>query len=201
MHDSHLNLHFPSVEVNPPQSVSAFIPTAEAHSFQPHVTTLSSPSVDAKQQLQRKIQRKQQEQKLHSPSLGEGQTKRTDDAVTCASPGSPSPQPTIGIMVAAVPSPITVREQDSQFTLPRRLKIIYGGKVTSVSEHFSEYFCSVVSTTLPFLDKHISGYFKTFSLQNHHRCFVRTDHLFGCAHHRSSFLLYSYQFYFHQNIN
>ncbi len=98
------------VEINPPQPVSAFVPTAEAHSFQPHVTTLSSPSVDAKQQLQRKIQRKQQEQKLHSPLLGEAHTKRTEDGVPCASPAPPSPQPTIGIMVAAVPSPITVRE-------------------------------------------------------------------------------------------
>lgn len=99
-----------ATEVNTPQSVSAFVPTAEAHSFQPHVTTLSSPSVDAKQQLQRKIQRKQQEQKLHSPLPGEGQTKRADDGVPCASPAPPSPQPTIGIVVAAVPSPITVQK-------------------------------------------------------------------------------------------
>ncbi|XP_033478965.2 DNA-binding protein RFX7-like [Epinephelus lanceolatus] len=98
-----------TTEVKPPQTVSAFIPTTEAHSFQPQVTTLSSPSVDAKQQLQRKIQRKQQEQKMHSPSPGEAQTKRADDSVPCASPAPPSPQPTIGIMVAAVPSPITVQ--------------------------------------------------------------------------------------------
>ncbi|TMS13132.1 DNA-binding protein RFX7 [Larimichthys crocea] len=98
-----------ATELNTPQSASAFIPTAEAHSFQPHVTTLSSPSVDAKQQLQRKIQRKQQEQKLHSPLPGEGQTQRADDGVPCASPTSPSPQPAIGIMVAAVPSPITIQ--------------------------------------------------------------------------------------------
>uniref|UniRef100_A0A3P8T0D4 Regulatory factor X7a n=1 Tax=Amphiprion percula TaxID=161767 RepID=A0A3P8T0D4_AMPPE len=91
-----------------PQTVSAFASAAEVHSFQPHVTALSSPSVDAKQQLQRKIQRKQQEQKLHSPLPGEGQTKRTDDSVPCGSPAPPSPQPTIGIVVAAVPSPITV---------------------------------------------------------------------------------------------
>lgn len=108
---------FLSLELNTPQSASAFIPTAEAHSFQPHVTTLSSPSVDAKQQLQRKIQRKQQEQKLHSPLPGEGQTQRADDGVPCASPTSPSPQPAIGIMVAAVPSPITVRKQGSQCSL------------------------------------------------------------------------------------
>uniref|UniRef100_A0A3B4XFI7 Regulatory factor X7a n=2 Tax=Seriola lalandi dorsalis TaxID=1841481 RepID=A0A3B4XFI7_SERLL len=100
-----------AADVKSPQSLSAFMPTAEAHSFQPHVTTLSSPSVDAKQQLQRKIQRKQQqqEQKLHSPLPGEGQTKRADDSGPCCSPTSPSPQPAIGIVVAAVPSPITVQ--------------------------------------------------------------------------------------------
>ncbi|XP_029354276.1 DNA-binding protein RFX7-like [Echeneis naucrates] len=98
-----------AVEVKPQQSLSAFMPTAEAHSFQPHVTTLSSPSVDAKQQLQRKIQRKQQEQKLQSPLPGEGQTKRPDDSGPCGSPTSPSTQTPIGIVVAAVPSPITVQ--------------------------------------------------------------------------------------------
>nr|XP_040054947.1 DNA-binding protein RFX7-like [Gasterosteus aculeatus aculeatus] len=98
-----------STEVKPPQVGSAFLPTAEAHSFQPHVTTLCSPSVDAKQQLQRKIQRKQQEQKLYSPLPGEGQTKRADDSVPCPSPTPPSPQPTIGIVVSAVPSPIAVQ--------------------------------------------------------------------------------------------
>lgn len=113
----YLNPHFLSLEVNTSQAVSAFVPTAEAHSFQPHVTTLSSPSVDAKQQLQRKIQRRQQEQKLHSPLPGDGQTKRADDGVLCASPNPPSPQPTIGIMVTAVPSPITVRKQDPQCRL------------------------------------------------------------------------------------
>ncbi|KAI3377879.1 hypothetical protein L3Q82_009016 [Scortum barcoo] len=98
-----------ATDVHTPQAGSAFVPTAESHSFQPHVTTLSSPSVDAKQQLQRKIQRKQQEQKLHSPLLGEGQTKRIDDGVSSSSPTPPSPQPTIGIVVTAVPSPITVQ--------------------------------------------------------------------------------------------
>ncbi|KAM7406158.1 hypothetical protein PAMP_000555 [Pampus punctatissimus] len=97
-----------ATEVTMPQTVSAFVPTAEAHSFQPQVSTLSSPTVDAKQQLQRKIQRKQQEQKLHSPLPGEAQTKRAD-SVPCGSPIPPSPQPTIGIVVAAVPSPITVQ--------------------------------------------------------------------------------------------
>ncbi|XP_076583754.1 DNA-binding protein RFX7-like [Chaetodon auriga] len=98
-----------ATEANTQQSVSAFVPTAEALSFQPHGLSLSSPSVDAKQQLQRKIQRKQQEQKLQSPLPGEGQIKRADDGVPCASPTPPSPQPTIGIVVAAVPSPITVQ--------------------------------------------------------------------------------------------
>uniref|UniRef100_A0A3Q3IBX2 RFX-type winged-helix domain-containing protein n=1 Tax=Monopterus albus TaxID=43700 RepID=A0A3Q3IBX2_MONAL len=95
-------------EVKTPPAVSAFVPTTEVHSFQPHVA-MSSPSVDAKQQLQRKIQRKQQEQKLHFPIPGEGPTKRADDSVPCGSPTPPSPQPTIGIVVAAVPSPITVQ--------------------------------------------------------------------------------------------
>ncbi|KAM4630462.1 DNA-binding protein RFX7 [Polymixia lowei] len=101
--------------VKSPQPMSAFVPTAEAHSFQPQATTLPSPSVDAKQQLQRKIQRKQQEQKLHSPLPGEGQAKRADEgtpgatSIPCGSPTLHSPQPTIGIMVAAVPSPITVQ--------------------------------------------------------------------------------------------
>ncbi|KAF7660579.1 hypothetical protein LDENG_00279180 [Lucifuga dentata] len=101
--------------VTTPQGFSAFIPTAEAHAFHPQVTTLSSPSVDAKQQLQRKIQRRQQEQKLHSPLPGEGQSKRTDENMQgastgpCGSPTPQLPQPTVGIMVAAVPSPITVQ--------------------------------------------------------------------------------------------
>uniref|UniRef100_A0A3P9C8A3 Regulatory factor X7a n=1 Tax=Maylandia zebra TaxID=106582 RepID=A0A3P9C8A3_9CICH len=98
-----------AAEVKGSQTVSAFAPAADAHSFQPHVTMLSSPSVDAKQQLQRKIQRKQQEQKLTSPLPGEGQIRKADDGVSCGSPTPPSPQPTIGIVVAAVPSPITVQ--------------------------------------------------------------------------------------------
>lgn len=99
------------LDVNASQSVSAFVPAAEVHSFQPKVSILSSPSVDAKQQLQRKIQRRQQEQKLHSPPPGEGQMKKADDGAPCASPAPQSPQPTIGIMVAAVPSPITVSQR------------------------------------------------------------------------------------------
>ena len=59
-----------------PTPVSAFVPTAEANSFQPQVKTLPSPSVDAKQQLQRKIHKKQQEQKLHSPLPSDNQVKR-----------------------------------------------------------------------------------------------------------------------------
>lgn len=89
-------------------SQSAFVSATELHSFQPNVSVLSSPSVDAKQQLQRKIQRRQQEQKLHSPSPEEGQMRKADDGVPRTSPATPSPQPTIGIMVAAVPSPSTV---------------------------------------------------------------------------------------------
>lgn len=92
---------------------SAFIPTAESNSFQPQVKTLPSP-IDAKQQLQRKIQKKQQEQKLQSPLPGESSAKKSDgtttNGVTNLSNGNPailSPQP-IGIVVAAVPSPIPV---------------------------------------------------------------------------------------------
>lgn len=97
-----------------PTPSSAFVPTAEANTFQPQVKTLPSPSVDAKQQLQRKIQKKQQEQKLHSPLPSETQIKRTEAStpgptIPCGSPALLSPQPTIGIVVAAVPSPVTVR--------------------------------------------------------------------------------------------
>ncbi|XP_010878521.2 DNA-binding protein RFX7 [Esox lucius] len=94
---------------------SAFVPTAESHSFQPQLKTLPSPSIDAKQQLQRKIQKKQQEQMLHSPPPGDAQVRRADGgtpgvgSITCRSPALLSPQPTIGIVVAAVPSPITVQ--------------------------------------------------------------------------------------------
>lgn len=101
-----------------PMSVqsSAFMPTTDANSFQPQVKTLTSTSIDAKQQLQRKIQKKQQEQKLHSPLSPEAQGRRAEGVTTpCASTGIPcgspallSPQPTIGIVVATVPSPVTV---------------------------------------------------------------------------------------------
>ncbi|XP_067296515.1 DNA-binding protein RFX7 [Pseudorasbora parva] len=93
---------------------SAFAPTADALSFQPQVKTLVSPSIDAKQQLQRKIQKKQQEQKLHSPLPVEAQARRADGGLTpgtgipCGSPALLSPQP-IGIVVAAMSSPITVQ--------------------------------------------------------------------------------------------
>lgn len=97
---------------------SAFVPTADSNSFQPQVKTLPSP-IDAKQQLQRKIQKKQQEQKLQSPLPGESPAKKSDNATSNGVPtlsnGSPailSPQP-IGIVVAAVPSPITVRLMES----------------------------------------------------------------------------------------
>uniref|UniRef100_H3CVA5 Regulatory factor X7a n=1 Tax=Tetraodon nigroviridis TaxID=99883 RepID=H3CVA5_TETNG len=102
-----------AADVSAPQSASAFVPAAELHSFQPHVSILAAPSVDA-QQLQRKIQRRQQEQKLHSPSPEEGQVQKADDSVPCTSPSAPSPQPTIGIMVAAVPSPIPVQQNSPQ---------------------------------------------------------------------------------------
>ncbi|TTK32050.1 DNA-binding protein RFX7 [Bagarius yarrelli] len=102
-----------------PMSVqsSAFMSTTDVHSFQPHSKTLASPSIDAKQQLQRKIQKKQQEQKLNSPFSPDAQGRRPEGIITpCASTGIPcgspallSPQPTIGIVVAAVPSPVTVQ--------------------------------------------------------------------------------------------
>ncbi|CAL8243248.1 unnamed protein product [Lota lota] len=78
-------------------------------------TTLPSPSIDAKQQLQRKIHRKQQEQKLHSPLPTEAQGKRAEDAtpgnhaLLGSSPAHHSPLPAIGLMVAPVPSPVTVQ--------------------------------------------------------------------------------------------
>lgn len=114
------------LDVTASQSVSAFVPAAEVHSFQPNVSILSSPSVDAKQQLQRKIQRRQQEQKLHSPPPGEGQVKKADDGAPCPSPAPQSPQPTIGIMVAAVPSPITVsrRRSPAGFFESRQSKVL-----------------------------------------------------------------------------
>ncbi|XP_054858176.1 DNA-binding protein RFX7 isoform X2 [Eublepharis macularius] len=103
---------------------SAFVPTAESNSFQPQVKTLPSP-IDAKQQLQRKIQKKQQEQKLQSPLPGEAPAKKADSvvgssSVASLSNGSPailSPQP-IGIVVAAVPSPITVPRTRQLVTSP-----------------------------------------------------------------------------------
>ncbi|XP_052322998.1 uncharacterized protein LOC118377898 [Oncorhynchus keta] len=112
-----------------PTPTSAFVPTSEASSFQPQVKTLASPSVDAKQQLQRKIQKKQQEQKLQSPLPGEAQgqgqnqARRTDastpgPAIPCGSPALLSPQPTIGIVVATVPSPITVQRSRQLMTSP-----------------------------------------------------------------------------------
>ncbi|XP_039721449.1 DNA-binding protein RFX7 isoform X3 [Pteropus medius] len=102
---------------------SAFIPTAESNSFQPQMKTLPSP-IDAKQQLQRKIQKKQQEQKLQSPLPGESSAKKsegtTTNGVTNLSNGNPailSPQP-IGIVVAAVPSPIPVQRTRQLVTSP-----------------------------------------------------------------------------------
>ncbi|KAG8144783.1 hypothetical protein E2320_013213 [Naja naja] len=106
-----------------PQPSSAFVPTAESNSFQPQVKTLPSP-VDAKQQLQRKIQKKQQEQKLQSPLPGESPAKKAEgtasNGVASLPNGSPailSPQ-SIGIVVAAVPSPITVPRSRQLVTSP-----------------------------------------------------------------------------------
>eukprot|EP00062_Callorhinchus_milii_P002319 gi/632938386/ref/XP_007904764.1/ PREDICTED: DNA-binding protein RFX7 [Callorhinchus milii] len=109
---------------------SAFVPMAESSSFQPQVKTLlTSPSVDAKQQLQRKIQqntlKKQQEQKLQSP--GEQHIKRVEGAtvgVTNIPNGNSAllaPQPTIGIVVATVPSPIQVQRSRPLMTSPSPL--------------------------------------------------------------------------------
>ncbi|XP_048828595.1 DNA-binding protein RFX7-like [Brienomyrus brachyistius] len=96
-----------------------FVPVDDSRYFQPQAKTLPSPTVDAKQQLQRKIQKKQQEQKLHSPLPGDGQTLTPTQArraeagtpcvgpsISCGSPALLSPQPTIGIVVT-VPSPVT----------------------------------------------------------------------------------------------
>ena len=85
-----------------PPSASAFAPPLEAGPFQPEAAARPSPSVDAKQQLQRKIHRKQQEQRLTSPPPGEGPPP--------AGPAHPSPQPPLGLLVAAVRSPLTVRD-------------------------------------------------------------------------------------------
>uniref|UniRef100_A0A671LQT2 DNA-binding protein RFX7-like n=1 Tax=Sinocyclocheilus anshuiensis TaxID=1608454 RepID=A0A671LQT2_9TELE len=108
-----------------PTPASAFVPTGEANSFQPQVKTLPSPSVDAKQQLQRKIQKKQQEQKLTSPLPTDAQARRAEagtpgpgSSLTTGSPAILSPQPTIGIVVTAVPSPITVQRNRQLMTSP-----------------------------------------------------------------------------------
>uniref|UniRef100_A0A8C6ULH0 Regulatory factor X7 n=1 Tax=Neogobius melanostomus TaxID=47308 RepID=A0A8C6ULH0_9GOBI len=84
-----------------PLSNPAFVLATDIHTLQSQVTTLSPPTVDAKQQLQRKIQRKQ-ELKLHSPTPPEGQNQ--DESMHNLT--TPSPQPPLGIVVAAVPSPI-----------------------------------------------------------------------------------------------
>ncbi|XP_018108538.1 DNA-binding protein RFX7 isoform X3 [Xenopus laevis] len=96
---------------------------SESNSFHPQVRNLTS-QVDAKQQLQRKIQKKQQEQKLQSPLPGELQVKKQDgtasNGITNICNGSPailSPQP-IGIVVAAVQSPIPVQRNRPLVTSP-----------------------------------------------------------------------------------
>lgn len=100
-----LYLNFLSTEGKTPQSNSAFVLAADVHTLQSQVTALSPPTVDAKQQLQRKIQRKQ-ELKLHSPTPPESQNQ--DESILCNNLTTPSPQPPLGIVVAAVPSPIMV---------------------------------------------------------------------------------------------
>lgn len=101
--------------VKTPTPASAFVPTGDTNSYQPQMKTLPSPSVDTKQQLQRKIQKKQQEQKLTSPLPSDAQARRAEagtpgpgSSITSGSPALLSSQPAIGIVVAAVPSPITV---------------------------------------------------------------------------------------------
>lgn len=96
-----------ATERKTPQSNSAFVLATDAHTLQSQVTTLSPPTVDAKQQLQRKIQRKQ-ELKLHSPTSVEGHNQ--DESILCNNLTSPSPQPPLGIVVAAVPSPIMAQK-------------------------------------------------------------------------------------------
>ncbi|XP_076855293.1 DNA-binding protein RFX7 isoform X1 [Brachyhypopomus gauderio] len=115
---------------------SAFVPMADAHSFQPQMKTLASPSIDAKQQLQRKIQKKQQEQKLQSPLPAEAQARRADGGgtpgasagVPCGSPALLSPQPTIGIVVQRSqqlmsPSPVPIATAESK-VLPVNFQVV-----------------------------------------------------------------------------
>lgn len=109
------NFSWTLLGVKTPTPASAFVPTGDTNSFQPQMKTLPSPSVDTKQQLQRKIQKKQQEQKLTSPLPGDAQARRAEAGtpgpvsnITSGSPALLPSQPAIGIVVAAVPSPITV---------------------------------------------------------------------------------------------
>ncbi|KAG7281005.1 hypothetical protein CRUP_016637 [Coryphaenoides rupestris] len=122
-----LNSHYIGTKSMAALTVMTGTPTGKKKyvffSFQPQVKTLPSPSVDAKQQLQRKIQKKQQEQKLHSPLPGDNQVKRAEvstpgPTLPTGSPALLSPQPTIGIVVAAVPSPITVQRNRQPMTSP-----------------------------------------------------------------------------------
>ena len=106
----------PPPGVKSPQSASAFVPTPEAGPYQPQAAARPSPSIDAKQQLQRKIHMKQQEQRLTSPPPAEGPARRTEEgappagrALLGARPAHPSPQPPLGLVVATVQSPLTVQ--------------------------------------------------------------------------------------------
>lgn len=92
-----------ATDTRTPLSNPAFVLAPDVHTLQSQVTSLSPPTADAKQQLQRKIQRKQ-ELKLHSPTPPEGQNQ--DESMLTNNPTTPSPQPSLGIVVAAVPSPI-----------------------------------------------------------------------------------------------
>lgn len=120
--------------------------------------TLPSP-VDAKQQLQRKIQKKQQEQKLQSPLPGESPAKKTEgtatNGVSSISNGSPailSPPP-IGIVVAAVPSPIPVMFSSTSLEKPLCERVV---NCQSLSSGVSEIEEKVSMERLGSLDVFLS---------------------------------------------
>uniref|UniRef100_A0A8C7NFB0 RFX-type winged-helix domain-containing protein n=1 Tax=Oncorhynchus mykiss TaxID=8022 RepID=A0A8C7NFB0_ONCMY len=149
-----------------PTPTSAFVPTSEASSFQPQVKTLASPSVDAKQQLQRKIQKKQQEQKLQSPlpgeAQGQNQARRTEasnpgPAIPCGSPALLSPQPTIGIVVAAVPSPITVQRSRQLMTSPSPVGSAEGKVIPTVNFQVVTHTQSLTHRQSPKTPQNISA--------------------------------------------
>uniref|UniRef100_A0AAZ3RIH3 Regulatory factor X7b n=1 Tax=Oncorhynchus tshawytscha TaxID=74940 RepID=A0AAZ3RIH3_ONCTS len=149
-----------------PTPTSAFVPTSEASSFQPQVKTLASPSVDAKQQLQRKTQKKQQEQKLRSPlpgeAQGQNQARRTEastpgPAIPCGSPALLSPQPTIGIVVATVPSPITVQRSRQLMTSPSPVASAEGKVMPTVNFQVVTHTQSLTHRQSPKTPQNISA--------------------------------------------